>query len=49
MLAKALEVDPKLQDPDARVQALAMERTTADELKVLMGTLGLAPAAPDRP
>ncbi len=49
MLAKALEVDPKLQDPDARVQALAMERTTADELKVLMGKVGLAPAATARP
>jgi tetratricopeptide (TPR) repeat protein len=49
MLAKALEVDRKLQDPDARVQALAMERTTADELKVLMGKVGLLPAATDRP
>lgn len=35
-LAKAIEVDPKLTDPDARVRALAMERTVAEELKRLL-------------
>jgi tetratricopeptide (TPR) repeat protein len=49
MLAKALEVDPRLKNPDARVDALAMEHATADELKVLMGKVGLEPAATDRP
>jgi len=49
MLAKAFEVDPRLHHPDARVEALAMERATADELKVLMEKVGLAPAATDRP
>ena len=49
MLAKAFEVDPRLHHPDARVEALAMERATADELKVLMEKVGLAAAATDRP
>jgi len=49
ILAKALEVDPRLKNPDARVDALAMEHATADELKVLMGKVGLEPAATDRP
>ena len=31
-LDKAVEVDPKLADPEARVAALAMERSHADEL-----------------
>ena len=35
-LAKALEIDPKLADPDARVAALAMERPCAEQLKHLL-------------
>ena len=35
-LAKAVEVDPKLADPDGRVRVLAMERTVAEELKELL-------------
>ena len=31
-LDRAIEVDPKLADPEARVAALAMERSHADEL-----------------
>jgi len=34
-LDKAVEIEPKQADPDGRVAALAMERTTADELKQL--------------
>ena len=49
MLAKALEVDPKLHDPDARVQVMAMERKAADELKGLMEKVGLTPGATARP
>ena len=39
-LAKAIEVDPKLTDPDARVRALAMERNMAEDLKRLLGQGG---------
>ena len=48
-LAKALEVEPKLHDPDARVQVMAMERKAADELKRLMEKVGLTPGATTRP
>jgi Flp pilus assembly protein TadD len=41
-LAKAIEVDPKLADPDARVRALAMERNIAEELKRLLKTAPLS-------
>jgi tetratricopeptide (TPR) repeat protein len=39
-VAKALEIDPKLADPDARVAALAMERPMADDLKRLLAETG---------
>ena len=35
-LAKAIEVDPKLVDPDRRVAVMAMERPVADALKKLL-------------
>jgi tetratricopeptide (TPR) repeat protein/predicted membrane protein len=41
-LAKAIAIDPKLADPDARVQALAMERNIAEELKRLLKTAPLS-------
>jgi protein O-mannosyl-transferase len=47
-LQKAFAVDPKLEDPDARVRALAMERTVAEELKGLMGKLGIGPDPAER-
>ena len=37
-LAKALEIDPRLSDPEARVKSLAMDRAMADDLKRLLGT-----------
>jgi len=37
-LAKALEIDPKLSDPDTKVKSLAMERPMAEDLKRLLGT-----------
>jgi protein O-mannosyl-transferase len=37
-LDKALEVEPRLADPDARVQSLAMERPMAKELERLLAT-----------
>jgi protein O-mannosyl-transferase len=37
-LAKALELEPRLSDPDARVQSLAMDRAMAEDLKRLLGT-----------
>jgi len=36
-LAKALETDPSLCDPDAKVKSLAMERPMAKDLKRLLG------------
>lgn len=48
-LAKALEVDPKLHDPDARVQVMAMEQKAADDLKGLMEKVGLTSGATTRP
>jgi tetratricopeptide (TPR) repeat protein len=41
-VARALEVDPKLADPDARVAALAMERPMAEDLKRLLERLGVS-------
>lgn len=38
-LAKALEIDPGLSDPDAKVKSLAMERPMAEELERLLETL----------
>jgi len=35
-VAKAIEIDPRLTDPDARVEALAMERPMAEALKRLL-------------
>jgi tetratricopeptide (TPR) repeat protein len=35
-IQKALEVDPKLADPDARVAVIAMEKDTAEALKRLL-------------
>jgi tetratricopeptide (TPR) repeat protein len=37
-LAKAMELDPTLADPDAKVKSLAMERPMAEDLKRLLGT-----------
>ncbi len=37
--AKAVEIDPRLADPDARVEALAMERAEADAVKVILARL----------
>jgi Flp pilus assembly protein TadD len=34
--AKALDLDPRLADPDARVAALAMEREEADAVKAIL-------------
>lgn len=34
--AKALELDPRIADPDARVAALAMERQEADAVKAIL-------------
>ena len=39
-VAKAIEIDPKLADPDARVEALAMERPMAEAWKRLLATVG---------
>ena len=39
-LAKALEIDPSLSDPDAKVKSLAMERPMAEDLKRLLGGIG---------
>jgi len=36
-LAKAVETDPSLFDPDAKVKSLAMERPMAEDLKRLLG------------
>ena len=38
-LDRAIELDPRLADPHARVAVLAMERSTAEELKALLGRL----------
>ena len=38
-LAKALEIDPRLSDPDAKVKSLAMDREMAEDLKRLLGTM----------
>ncbi|MEI7782077.1 MAG: tetratricopeptide repeat protein [Planctomycetota bacterium] len=45
-IAKAIEVDPKLADPDARVRVLAMERPVAEALEELMEKLGTTRDAP---
>jgi tetratricopeptide (TPR) repeat protein len=37
-LAKALEIDPKLADPDTKVKSLAMDRAMAEDLKRLLST-----------
>jgi tetratricopeptide (TPR) repeat protein len=37
-LAKALELEPTLSDPDTKVKSLAMERLMAEDLKRLLGT-----------
>ena len=37
-LAKALELEPGLSDPDTKVKSLAMERPMAEDLKRLLGT-----------
>lgn len=42
-LSMAIEVDPKLADPEARVAVLAMERTFADDLKALQARCQLQP------
>jgi len=38
-LRKALEIDPRLADPDGRVRSLAMERSVADGLQPLLERL----------
>jgi hypothetical protein len=38
-LAKAIEVEPRLVDPDACVAALMIDRPTADDLKRLLGQM----------
>jgi tetratricopeptide (TPR) repeat protein len=38
-LAKALEIDPRLSDPDTKVKSLAMDRAMAEDLKRLLGTM----------
>ena len=37
-IAKALELEPRLSDPEARVKSLAMDRAMAEDLKRLLGT-----------
>jgi len=37
-LAKALELEPRLAEPEARVKSLAMDRAMAEDLKRLLGT-----------
>ena len=37
-IAKALEIDPRLSDPEARVKSLSMDRAMAEDLKRLLGT-----------
>jgi protein O-mannosyl-transferase len=37
-LAKALELEPRLADPEARVKSLAMDRVMAEDLKRLLDT-----------
>jgi protein O-mannosyl-transferase len=37
-LARALELEPTLSDPDTKVKSLAMERPMAEDLKRLLGT-----------
>jgi protein O-mannosyl-transferase len=37
-LAKALELEPRLADPEARVKSLAMDRVMAEDVKRLLGT-----------
>jgi hypothetical protein len=44
-LARALELDSRLADPESRVSALAMERTEADRLADLLRRRA-APAEP---
>ena len=38
-LRKALEIDPRLADPDGRVRSLAMESSVADALQPLLERL----------
>ena len=38
-LAKALEIDPRLSDPDTKLKSLAMDRAMAEDLKRLLGTM----------
>jgi len=47
-VAKAIEIDPRLTDPDARVEALAMERPMAESLKRLLAVAGNADWSRDR-
>ena len=37
-LAKALELEPRLSDPESRVMSLSMDRAMAEDLKRLLGT-----------
>jgi tetratricopeptide (TPR) repeat protein len=37
-LAKALELEPTLSDPDTKVKSLSMDRAMAEDLKRLLGT-----------
>ena len=39
-VAKAIAIDPRLADPDTRVEALAMERPMAEAWKRLLATVG---------
>jgi len=47
-VAKAIEIDPRLADPDVRVEALAMERPMADAWKRLLATAGHGNWSPTR-
>ena len=37
-LAKAMDLEPRLSDPEARVKSLSMDRAMAEDLKRLLGT-----------
>lgn len=47
-LAKALEIEPGLSDPDTKVKSLAMERPMAEELKRLLGTTKVGWPQPEK-
>jgi len=47
-VARAIEIDPRLADPDARIAALAMERPTAEAWRRLLATTGRGNWSPNR-